>query len=89
MQAEPGVRTAALAFDVPLDITHTMRRELLVEGDSSPPRRAPADLKFTSPAYFETIGMSRLSGRLFTGADDGRDAARRRRQPCLGAALLS
>ena len=69
VQAEPGVRTAALSFDVPLDITHTMRRELLVEGDSSPPRRAPADLKFTSPAYFETIGMSRLSGRLFTAAD--------------------
>ena len=32
VQAEPGVRTAALSFDVPLDITHTMRRELLVEG---------------------------------------------------------
>src|SRR6185436_12376553 len=74
VQAEPGVRTAALSFDVPLDTAHTMRRELLVEGEGSQPGQALADLKFTSPAYFATIGMSLLSGRLFTGADTAEGA---------------
>ena len=41
----------------------TMRTRLLVEGRPSADAACkPADLKFASPAYFETIGMSRLSG---------------------------
>ncbi|HMJ87505.1 MAG TPA: FtsX-like permease family protein, partial [Vicinamibacterales bacterium] len=32
--------------------------------------RPQVDFKFASPAYFQTIGMTLLSGRLFTAADD-------------------
>jgi predicted permease len=70
--AEPGLETAALGFTVPLDDAQPMRTRLLVEGqpaaDGHP--QALADLRFASPAYFQTIGMTRLSGRFFTGADD-------------------
>ena len=79
--AEPGLQTAALAFTVPLDAAQPMRTGLVVEGQARDGAQEPiaeqpqADLRFVSPTYFETIGMTRLSGRLFTD-DDGAQAPR-------------
>jgi putative ABC transport system permease protein len=67
--AEPGLQAAALGFTVPLDDAQPIRTRLLVEGRSPADGQAQADLKFTSPAYFQTIGMALLSGRLFSVAD--------------------
>jgi cell division protein FtsX len=72
--AEPGVETAALGFTVPLDQEQPMRTRIRVDGQPEPGPQPLADLKFASPAYFETIGMTLLSGRVFTAADD-EDAA--------------
>ena len=57
---------------MPLDETQPIRTQFLVQGRSAADTRtqAQADLKFASPAYFQTIGMTLLSGRYFTDADD-------------------
>jgi putative ABC transport system permease protein len=71
IEAEPGVQAAALGFTVPLDESTPIRAPFLVEGQAAGDRTAQpqADLKFASPAYFQTIGMTLLHGRLFTAAD--------------------
>jgi predicted permease len=72
VSGEPGIQAAGLGFTVPLDEAQPMRTQFLVEGRSAAETRtqAQADLKFASPAYFQTIGMTLLSGRFFTRADD-------------------
>jgi putative ABC transport system permease protein len=69
--AEPGVQTAALSISVPLDQARACRTGFITEGLAAPDRHAPpqVDFQFASPAYFETIGMTLLSGRTFTDAD--------------------
>ena len=71
VEAEPGVQAAALGFTVPLDESTPIRGRFLVEGEAAGDRTAQpqADLKFASPAYFQTIGMTLLNGRFFTAAD--------------------
>ena len=72
VEAEPGVQAAALGITVPLDQQQPFLAGLTVEGQSLGDRsaRPQVDIKFASPAYFQTIGMTLLSGRLFTAADD-------------------
>ena len=72
VEAEPGVQAAALGITVPLDQKQPFLAGLTIEGQPLSDRsaRPQADFKFASPAYFRTIGMTLLSGRLFTAADD-------------------
>ena len=71
IEAEPGVQAAALGFTVPLDESTPIRRQLLVEGQTAGDSAAQpqAELKFASPSYFQTIGMTLLNGRYFSAAD--------------------
>jgi putative ABC transport system permease protein len=70
--AEPGVQSAALGITVPLDQAQPFLTGFLVEGRPPADRRAQPQVGFknASPAYFTTIGMTLLDGRLFTDADD-------------------
>ena len=70
--AEPGVDVAALGITVPLDQAAPFLTGFIVEGQAPDDRRAQpqVDFKFASPDYFKAIGMTLLSGRAFTDADD-------------------
>ncbi len=70
--AEPGLETVAFGITVPLDQAAPFLTGFLVDGQAPGDRRAQpqVDFKFASPNYFKTIGMTLLSGRAFTDADD-------------------
>ena len=70
--AEPGLESAAFGISVPLDQAAPFLAGFIVEGQAPGDRRAQPqlDFKFASPDYFKTIGMTLLSGRAFTDADD-------------------
>jgi putative ABC transport system permease protein len=69
---EPGLETAAFGISAPLDQAAPYLNGFVVEGQAPGDRRAlpQLDFKFASPQYFKTIGMTLLSGRAFTDADD-------------------
>ena len=63
----PGVKAASFADGLPLTRIRLMR--FTIEGDPVPKRGSEptADLRgISSPSYFETLGMSLVSGRNFT-----------------------
>ena len=62
----------AFGITVPLDQAAPFLTGFLVDGQAPGDRRAQpqVDFKFASPNYFKTIGMTLLSGRAFTDADD-------------------
>jgi putative ABC transport system permease protein len=77
VRALPGVRSAAFGSRVPFGEVPTgpgsnfARIPFEVEGQP-PAAGAPlprGDYRFVSPAYFETVGLSLLSGRLFDDSD--------------------
>jgi predicted permease len=72
MAAEPGLETVAFGITVPLDQAAPFLTGFLIDGQAPGDRRAQpqVDFKFASPNYFKTIGMTLLSGRAFTDADD-------------------
>jgi predicted permease len=70
-EAVPGIRSAAVALQLPTQIAG-LRVSVRVDGVSS---SAPARLRVVTPRYFETIGVSLTSGRAFT-ANDRRDGPR-------------
>jgi predicted permease len=66
----PGVVSAALANDAPLDVNTGWN--IVVQRDpSGPPRQAGASVAFISPDYFKTMGIALVRGRDF----DERDGA--------------
>jgi predicted permease len=66
----PGVVSAALANNAPLDVNTGWN--ILVQRDpSGPPRQAGASVAFISPGYFKTMGIALVRGRDF----DERDGA--------------
>jgi predicted permease len=70
----PGVMSAALANDAPLDVNTGWN--IFVQSDpSGPPRQAGASVAFVSPDYFRTMGIALLRGRDF----DDRDGTAARR----------
>ena len=70
VSAEPGLESAAFGLTVPLDQVQPYRTGFIVEGEKPDHRAQPqADFKLASPAYFQTIGMTLVSGRFFTDAD--------------------
>jgi putative ABC transport system permease protein len=70
--AEPGLESTALGISVPLDQAQPSLTGFIVEGQAPADRRTQpqVDFKFASPAYFKTIGMTLLNGRMFTSTDD-------------------
>jgi predicted permease len=70
IQAIPGVRSAAWGDSVPMDGNSNMDPIFIAdrtysEGDLPPLRR----FKRAAPGYVETLGTSRIAGRLFTWDD--------------------
>ncbi len=72
VSAEPGLESAAFGLTVPLDQVQPFRTGFIVEGETPTDHHAQpqADFKLASPAYFQTIGMTLVSGRSFTDADN-------------------
>ncbi len=67
ISALPGVKAASFADGLPLTRIRLMR--FTVEGEPTPKRGSEptADMRgISSPSYFETLGMSLVSGRNFT-----------------------
>ena len=74
----PGVRSAALAIDLPLDLGSS-GTSVFPEGvdPDAPGSSVNVDFNLVSPAYFETLGIQLLQGRTFNEAD------RRETEPVL------
>ncbi len=67
----PGVESAAFARVTPLGYGTYSSTPIAVDGYQPPPEEQPAvDYNQVSPDYFATLGISLLSGREFTRADD-------------------
>ena len=65
----PGVVSAALANDEPLDVNTGWN--ILVQRDpAEPPRQVGASIAFISPDYFKTMGIPLLKGRDFDARDE-------------------
>ncbi len=73
VRAIPGVRAAALADVIPVDL-HFSRARVFADGETlEPGARAPlAFFNRVSPGYFEAMGTRLEAGRAFNGFDDGR-----------------
>ena len=66
----PGVQSAALLTNVPLDPRARAEFGFSVEGDASAPGLAPkAEIVFATPGYLETMGIPLLRGRDLRWAD--------------------
>lgn len=69
-QRLPGVRSASLAFSIPLSYYNTGAAVYPEAQATSPSHRMPdASLNAVSPDYFTTMRMRILEGRAFTDAD--------------------
>jgi predicted permease len=65
----PGVVSAALANDAPLEVNTGWN--ILVQPDPAvPPRQAGASVAFISPGYFKTMGIALVKGRDFDERDE-------------------
>ena len=84
--ARPGVRSAALIVDLPLDGGRmgfgAVRTPGLRRGDSE---EVPADWNVVSPGAFKTLELKLARGRDFTDADTASAPARRDRQRSVRA----
>ena len=72
VRAHPGVVSAAVSSDLPLERQGPRSRSFQIEkrqiddGGTSP----VLDLRWASPGYFRTIGIPLVQGRVFTERDD-------------------
>jgi putative ABC transport system permease protein len=75
VSAEPGARSAAFSNTFPLNEAVPLNASIVIEGQipAEGQPRPRVDFRIASPAYFQTIGMNLLQGRLFSDADQ-RDA---------------
>lgn len=70
VHAVPGVRSAALASQIPLGGNVDMYGLHLEDRPSANPAEDPSALRYgVTPRYFETMGIPVRAGRLFTDAD--------------------
>src|SRR3984893_12020249 len=71
MKALPGVVSAAFARVTPLGYGTYSSTPIAVDGYQPPPEEQPTvDYNQVGPAYCATLGISLVSGREFTRADD-------------------
>lgn len=72
VESQPGVRSAALASELPLLVSRTSRGPIVREGENDPPPNQGhrVECSFVSPRYFETLQTRLLTGREFTERDD-------------------
>lgn len=72
IEAQPGVRVAALADDLVLQASDLSRGPIVKEGEADPPPNLGviAKCSYVSPKYFETVRTPLLLGREFTERDD-------------------
>jgi predicted permease len=72
VRALPGVSSAAAVMTFPLDGWGQMATPIQIEGLASAPGEAPprADLRLVTTDYFETMGISIVEGRTFSGEDE-------------------
>jgi macrolide transport system ATP-binding/permease protein len=71
VEALPGVRSASLAFTVPLNDKSWNTR---VRADNQPPDVSPlaVDYNIVTPSYFRTMEIAFLAGRDFSTSDDSK-----------------
>jgi len=72
LEAQPGVRTAALVNEMPLAVGHLSSGPILKEGEADPlPNQGVnSDYSFVTPKYFDTLRTPLVMGRDFTERDD-------------------
>ena len=71
LESTPGVTSAAITNAVPMDAIQPGQTRFEVRGRTygSPDERPTTDSRVASPAYFTTLGVPLLKGRLFTELD--------------------
>ena len=71
LEVQPGVRAAALASELPLMVSRTVRGPVVKEGEADPPpnKGVHTECSFVTPKYFETLRMPLVLGRDFTDRD--------------------
>jgi macrolide transport system ATP-binding/permease protein len=72
IEAQPGVRSAALVNEMPLAVGHLSRGPVVKEGEVNPqPNQGfMVDCSVVTPKYFETLRSPIVQGRDFTERDD-------------------
>jgi predicted permease len=75
IEAQPGVRRAALVNEMPLMVETLSRGPVVKEGEIDPPpnQGVNSDCNFVTPKYFDTMQTPLVMGRDFTDRD-GADA---------------
>jgi putative ABC transport system permease protein len=71
LEAQPGVRRAALASELPLSDTRSSRGPIVKEGELDPPpnQGVNSDCSLVTPKYFDTLRTPLALGRDFTDRD--------------------
>ncbi|HEX8140049.1 MAG TPA: ABC transporter permease, partial [Pyrinomonadaceae bacterium] len=72
LEAQPGVRAAAMVNEMPLMIENISRGPIVKEGEADPPpnQGANSDCNYVTPKYFETMQTPLVMGRDFTERDN-------------------
>jgi putative ABC transport system permease protein len=72
LEAQPGVRAAALVNEMPLAVENLSRGPIVKEGETDPPpnQGVNSDCSFVTPKYFDTMRTPLVLGRDFTERDD-------------------
>jgi predicted permease len=75
LASAPGIRSAALVTSLPLE-GEAWVSSVCVPGDATPEFQRPmANVRYISPAYFQTMGVPVLDGRTFDAADRSKKAS--------------
>jgi predicted permease len=72
LEALPGVRSAAIVVNHPLDPGFT--NSFVIEGVPYDPDQGEITTRMVTPGYFETVGLERVEGRLPHPSDGPSDA---------------
>jgi putative ABC transport system permease protein len=72
IEAQPGVRAAALVNEMPLMVENLSRGPIVREGETDPPpnQGVNSDCSFVTPKYFDTMRTPLVQGRDFSDRDD-------------------
>src|SRR5215213_9645760 len=72
VESLPGVRSAALASEMPLMDSRQSRGPVVKEGEADPPpnQGVTSECSLVTPKYFEALRMPLVRGRDFTDRDD-------------------